>query len=205
MSQLHFFFFPLMAHGHMIPTLDMAKLVASRGCERLDFIPSPDLVNNFFKVTAMMQEQFKQLVEEWHSNCLVSDMLFPWTTDTAAKFNIPRLVFHGTCFFALCVAESIRHHKPFKNVSSNSEIFVVPNLSHQIKLTTMQLSPFDLIEEETIIFQIFHEVREANLKSYGVFFNSFYELELDYVERYTNVLSRKIWAIGPLLPVQQGH
>ncbi|MCD9645076.1 hypothetical protein HAX54_033751 [Datura stramonium] len=31
MGQLHFFFFPMMAQGHMIPTLDMAKLVACRG------------------------------------------------------------------------------------------------------------------------------------------------------------------------------
>ncbi|KAF3656406.1 Anthocyanin 3'-O-beta-glucosyltransferase [Capsicum annuum] len=244
MCKLHFFFFPLMAHGHMIPTLDMAKLVASRGvkatiittplnelvfsrsierskhlgieidirlikfqavennlpegCERLDLIPSPELVNNFFKATVMMQEQFEQLVEECHPNCLVSDMMFHWTTDTAAKFKISRIVFHGTCFFSLCVAESIRHHKPFKNVSSDSESFVVPNLPHQIKLTRTELSPFDLIEEETIIFQIFNEVREANLKSYGVIFNSFYELEPDYVEHYTKFLSRKNWAIGPL-------
>ncbi|KAK7847547.1 scopoletin glucosyltransferase [Quercus suber] len=29
--QLHIFFFPLMAHGHLIPTMDMAKLFAERG------------------------------------------------------------------------------------------------------------------------------------------------------------------------------
>ena len=28
---LHIFFFPFMAHGHMIPLVDMAKLFASRG------------------------------------------------------------------------------------------------------------------------------------------------------------------------------
>ncbi|KAJ6345818.1 hypothetical protein OIU78_008476 [Salix suchowensis] len=30
-NQLHVIFFPLMAHGHMIPLVDMAKLFASRG------------------------------------------------------------------------------------------------------------------------------------------------------------------------------
>uniref|UniRef100_A0A6N2JX61 Uncharacterized protein n=1 Tax=Salix viminalis TaxID=40686 RepID=A0A6N2JX61_SALVM len=29
--QLHIFFFPFLAHGHMIPSVDMAKLFASRG------------------------------------------------------------------------------------------------------------------------------------------------------------------------------
>ncbi|KAL3382777.1 hypothetical protein AABB24_002333, partial [Solanum stoloniferum] len=244
MSRLHFFFFPLMAQGHMIPTLDMATLVASRGvkatiittplnesvfsdsiernkhlgieidirlitfqavendlpegCERLDLVPSPELFKNFFKATAMMQEPFENLVKECHPDCIVSDMLFPWSTDSAAKFNIPRIVFHGTGFFALCVAESIKRNKPFKNVSSDSETFAVPNLPHQIRLTTTQLSPFDLEEEEAIIFQIFHEVREAYLKSYGVIFNSFYELEPDYFEHYTKVQDNKSWAIGPL-------
>ncbi|XP_059314003.1 scopoletin glucosyltransferase-like [Lycium ferocissimum] len=244
MHQLHFSFFPLIAHGHMIPTLDMAKLVVSQGikatiittplnesvfikaiqrnkhldleidirlikfqavenslpegCERLDLVPSPDLIFNFYKATAMMQEPFEQLVEELRPNCLVSDMLFPWTTDSAAKFNIPRLLFHGTSYFALCVAESIRSHKPFKNVSSDSEAFVVPNLPHQIKLSGSELSPFDRMEEETSIFHIFKTVRESVLKSYGIIFNSFYELEPDYVEHYTKVLGRKSWDIGPL-------
>lgn len=30
-NQLHALFFPFMAHGHMIPLVDMAKLFASRG------------------------------------------------------------------------------------------------------------------------------------------------------------------------------
>ncbi|KAJ8530055.1 hypothetical protein K7X08_036890 [Anisodus acutangulus] len=233
-----------MAHGHMIPILDMAKIVASRGvkatiittplnesvfskaiqrnkhlgieidirliefqavennlpegCERLDLVPSPDLFLNLFKATAMMQEPFEKLIEELRPNCLVSDMLFPWTNNSAAKFNIPGLLFHGTSYFALCVAESIRHHMPFKNVSSDSDTFIVPNLPHEIKLTRTQLSPFDQMEEDSVIFKIFKEVREADSKSYGVIFNSFYELEPDYVEHYTKVHGRKAWAIGPL-------
>ncbi|MCD9560708.1 Scopoletin glucosyltransferase [Datura stramonium] len=197
MGQLHFFFFPMMAQGHMIPTLDMAKLVACRGvkatiittplneyvfskaiernkhlgieidirlikfpavenglpeeCERLDLIPSDDKLPNFFKAVAMMQEPLEQLIEECRPNCLVSDMFLPWTTDTAAKFNIPRIVFHGTSYFALCVGDSIRRNKPFKYVSSDSETFVVPNLPHEIKLTRTQLSPFEQSDEESVI------------------------------------------------------
>ncbi|CAN4107739.1 unnamed protein product [Withania somnifera] len=244
MGQLHFFFFPLMAHGHMIPTLDMANLVASHGvkvtiitttlnesvfskaiqrnkqagneidirlikfqavenglpegCERLELVPSDKLLNNFFMATVMMQEPFEQLLHECRPNCIVSDMFLPWTNDSADKFDIPRLVFHGTSYFTLCVTDSIKRYKPFKNVSSDSHTFVVPNLPHQIKLTRTQLSPFDLVEEEKRMPPMIKEIRESGLKGYGIIFNSFYELEPDYAEHYTNVLGRKNWAIGPL-------
>ncbi|KAK6805666.1 hypothetical protein RDI58_003451 [Solanum bulbocastanum] len=192
MDQLHFFFFPLMAHGHMIPTLDMAKLVGGvkatiittplnqsvfskaiqrnkqdgneieiclikfqavenglpEGCERLDLVPTDELLNNFTMATTMMKEPFEQFLQECRPSCLVSDMFLPWTYDSAAKFIIPRLVFHGTSYFALCVTDSITRYKPFMNVSSDSDAFVIPNLPHQIKLTGTQLTPFDRIEEE---------------------------------------------------------
>lgn len=244
MGQLHFFFFPMMAQGHMIPTLDMAKLVASRGvkatiittplnesvfskaiqrnkhlgiqidirlikfpavendlpedCERLDRIPSDDKLPNFLKAAAMMKESLEQLIEECRPNCLISDMFLPWTTESAAKFNIPRIVFHGTSYFALCVGDSIRRNKPFKNVTSDSEAFVVPDLPHEIKLMRKQLSPFEQSDEESSMSHMIKAVRESDSKSYGVIFNSFYDLEPDYVEHYTNVLGRRNWAIGPL-------
>ncbi|KAL2512100.1 UDP-glycosyltransferase 73B3 [Abeliophyllum distichum] len=135
MSQLHVFFFPLMAHGHMIPTLEMAKLFTSRGVQTsiiatpgfvkpienarnsgfnigihlmkfppekselpdgitsLDQIISDDMILKFTKSLELLQEPVEKLLEEFRPDCLVADMFFPWATDAAAKFDIPRLVF----------------------------------------------------------------------------------------------------------------
>ncbi|KAA8545841.1 hypothetical protein F0562_020708 [Nyssa sinensis] len=241
MGQLRVFFFPLMAHGHMIPILDMAKLFASRGvkptiittplnapvftrktknlgseislivikfpavevglpegCENLDQIHSDEMIPKFLKATAMFQEQVDHVLQECRPNCLVADMFFPWATDVAAKFGIPRLVFHGTSFFALCATESMRLYKPHNKVSSDTEPFIVPHLPHEIKLTRMQLLPAQREGSETDFVKVLSKISETELTSYGVIVNSFYELEPAYADHYGKVLGRKAWHIGPV-------
>lgn len=233
-----------MAHGHMIPILDMAKLFSSRGvkatiittpvhapmfiqaslgneieievikfpsleagfpegCESLDQVLDLDdghlQLSNFFKATIMLQESLEHLLEKFRPNCLVADMFFPWATDIAAKFDIPRLIFHGTSCFALCSSENMRSYKPFKNVYSDFEPFLIPDLPHQIKLIKTQVPEYDLDEIENDFTKFTDLIRESEKKSYGVIVNSFYDLEPDYVEYYRKNLGRKSWHIGPLL------
>ncbi|XP_021298085.1 scopoletin glucosyltransferase-like [Herrania umbratica] len=247
--QVHMFFFPFMAHGHMIPTVDMAKLFATRGvmttivttphnasfftktikrskesgidigiktlkfptveaglpegCENADLIPtsqdeSSDMVRKFFMATFMLQEPLEQLLQECKPDCLVADMFFPWATDAANKFGIPRLVFHGTSFFSLCASECIRLYEPHKKVQSDSEPFVVPNLPGDIKLTKKQLPDYVKQDAETDFTKMVKASKESELRSYGVVVNSFYELEDTYADCYRNIFGRKAWHIGPV-------
>lgn len=235
-------FLPFMAHGHMIPTLDMAKLFHSRGvktiiistaefadpikkaresgldiglcilkfppegsdlpdtCVSFDHVLAyEDLLPKFVKALSMLQEPVEKLLEEFRPNCLVADMFLPWTTDSAAKLGIPRLVFHGVSTFALCASEQMKRHKPYENVSSDSEPFLLPDLPHQLKLVRTQVNPSEIEEKESAFSQLRVQMREAEKRSYGVLVNSFYELEPDYADHYKNVLGRKAWHIGPLL------
>nr|Q6QDB6.1 RecName: Full=Probable UDP-glucosyl transferase 73B6 [Rhodiola sachalinensis]AAS55083.1 UDP-glucose glucosyltransferase [Rhodiola sachalinensis] len=242
---LSIFFFPFMAHGHMIPMVDMARLFASQGvrctivttpgnqpliarsigkvqllgfeigvttipfrgtefglpdgCENLDSVPSPQHVFHFFEAAGSLREPFEQLLEEHKPDCVVGDMFFPWSTDSAAKFGIPRLVFHGTSYFALCAGEAVRIHKPYLSVSSDDEPFVIPGLPDEIKLTKSQL-PMHLLEgkKDSVLAQLLDEVKETEVSSYGVIVNSIYELEPAYADYFRNVLKRRAWEIGPL-------
>ncbi|KAE8698604.1 UDP-glycosyltransferase 73B4 [Hibiscus syriacus] len=247
--EIHMFFFPYFAHGHVIPTVDMAKLFASRGvkttivttpvnasffsntiqrsresgihiavellkfpaadvglpegCESTDLLPtSPDenfeTMMKFMQAVQLLQEPFEKLLREFKPDCLVADLFFPWATDAANKFGIPRLVFQGTSYISLCVMECMRIYEPHKKVQSDSEPFVVPNLPGDIKLTKSQLPDFLKQDVETDFSKIVKANREAELKSYGVVVNSFYELEAPYADYFRNVLGKKAWHIGPL-------
>ncbi|CAA3014131.1 scopoletin glucosyltransferase-like [Olea europaea subsp. europaea] len=244
MNQLHVFFLPYLAYGHMIPTLETAKLFASRGVQTtmivtpgfvepvekarksgfnigihvMKFPPeesglphgitsdqiSDDMLPKFLKSMDLLQEPLEKLLEEFRPDCLVADVLFPWATDAAAKFDIPRLIFHGTSFLALCASEHMRIYKPYKNVSSDLEEFVLPNLPHQLKFTGTQVPNFYREEIENELTKLLTKIKESEIRSYGVLFNSFYELEPDYADHYRKVLRRNSWHIGPLLLCNKG-
>ncbi|KAJ7946081.1 Glycosyltransferase [Quillaja saponaria] len=167
------------------------------GCENIDSIPSPDMFPNFLKAVAMLQEPFEQILFEYHPDCLVADIFFPWAVDAAAKFDIPRLVFHGTSFFSLCISESLKLYEPEKNVSSDTEQFLIPNLPDEIKLTRMQLPNFGKNDEDKETAKLWKKIKESEM-SYEVVVNSFYELEQAYADHYREELGKKAWHIGPV-------
>lgn len=171
-----------MAHGHMIPVIDMVKLFSSRGakstilttpsnskileksieafknqntdveigikifdfpcvdlglpegCDNVDFISSykkpgaGDLLLKLFLSTKHMKQQLESFIETTKPSCLVADMFFPWSTESAEKFGVPRLVFHGTSFFSLCCFYNMNTHKPHEKVATTCTPFVIPGL-----------------------------------------------------------------------------
>lgn len=243
-DELHVIFFPLMAQGHILPTLDMVRLFAARsvkttivttphnaplftktiektqnspskitlefikfpakevglpeGLENLDSVTTQELHRKFFDALSLLQQPLEDLIQKLRPHALVADMFFPWATDTASKYGIPRLIFHGTSFLSMCAMECIKKHKPHKSVSSDTEPFVLPGLPDQIKLTRLQLSDDLRLGWENDFTRLLSRAGEAEKRSFGMLVNSFYELEPRYVDHYRNVIGRKAWHIGPL-------
>ncbi|RVW49761.1 Scopoletin glucosyltransferase [Vitis vinifera] len=217
-DQLHVLFFPFMALGHMIPTIDMAKLFSARGVratiittplnapvaglpqglENLDQDASPEIRLKFFLAMSLFQQPLEQLLQEYRPHGLVADAFFPWALDVASKFGIPRLAFQGTGFFAMCALQSLTAHKPYKGVGSDTEPFLLPDLPDEIKLTRLQISNDLTLGLENDFTRFFKEARESEERSYGTIVNTFYELEPAYAEHWRKVLGRKAWHIGPV-------
>ncbi|KAK6246424.1 hypothetical protein SCA6_009514 [Theobroma cacao] len=136
--QLRIMFFPQLSYGHMIPTVDTARLFARngvkvtiattplnaslfanliqrekvsgsdidtciikfpsaeaglpQGCENVSSITSPEMSLKFFKALSLLHRPLEELLEQRRPDCLVADVTFPWATDIATKFGIPRLL-----------------------------------------------------------------------------------------------------------------
>ncbi|KAL3628431.1 hypothetical protein CASFOL_027477 [Castilleja foliolosa] len=245
-NSLHFVLFPFMAQGHMIPMIDIARLLSKRdiivtilltpynhnrfkpvidrsitsglsihishlkistletglpeGCENADMTSSFDDTIKFIKAMFMLEHQVEQILEGLKPSvcCLISDMLYPWTANIAAKLRIPRLVFHGTSCFSLLFMHIIGLSKAFEDiVASETEYFVVPYFPDRIEITKAQIkiassqNPYEFAK-------MWEQMEEANKKAFGTVANTFEELEPAYIEGYEKAKGQKVWCIGPV-------
>ncbi|XVF76341.1 hypothetical protein PTKIN_Ptkin13bG0258700 [Pterospermum kingtungense] len=243
-KQPHFVLIPLMAQGHMIPMVDMARLLAERGaivslittphnasrfdsviqrdtkfglqirlaeipfpceevglpggCENLDTLSSRDLLKKFYNALDMWQAPLEQYLEQQkpHPSCIISDKCLSWTSKTAQRFNVPRIVFHGMGCFSLLSSHNVKLHKTHLSVASDSEPFVVPGLPQKVEITRAQLpGAFVSLPD---LDDVRNQMQEAEMTAYGVVINSFDELEHGCMEEYRKAIKKKVWAIGPV-------
>lgn len=243
-DRLHFVLVPLLAQGHMIPMIDMGRLLAKRGvavilfttpfnasrfgntihraadaglpirlvslpfpclevglppdCENLDIVPSRDLIRNFYQAMDKLQEPLERYLQQLNPppSCIISDKCLSWTSETARKFNIPRLVFHGMGCFSLLSSHNIWLHNAHRKVLSDSEPFVVPGMPQKIEIKKAQLpGAFVTLPD---LDDIRNQMRQAESTAYGVVINSFNVLEQGCVEEYGQAIEKKVWTIGPV-------
>ncbi|WRX32780.1 hypothetical protein QQP08_025267 [Theobroma cacao] len=107
------------------------------GCENISSITSQEMGLKFIKALSLLQQPLQQMLEDCHPNCLVADAMFPWATEVAGKLKIPRLVFHGTSYFALNKIKMTRLQQPveLRESSVYDEIKKLMNQAFESEIT----------------------------------------------------------------------
>ncbi|KAL9266293.1 UDP-glycosyltransferase 73C3-like protein [Drosera capensis] len=243
--KLHFVLFPMMAQGHMIPIIDMSKLIAEQGvivtlimtpsnlsrfqstidraidkgldirvfvlkfpsqkvglpdgCENFDTLPSLDLSENFMNAIAMLEDPLERRISEMdpRPDCFISDFGFPWTTGLARKFDIPRIIFHGTGCFSLLCSHRLQRAKLLGTLPYDTDSWVVPGIPGSVEITRPWL-PKSPTSSSSYMDEIRKKTRVAEEESFGVVVNSFDELEFEYAKGYKEAKGGRVWCLGPV-------
>ncbi|WVZ88083.1 hypothetical protein U9M48_034636 [Paspalum notatum var. saurae] len=167
------------------------------GCERLDHVPSADLVPNFFDATALFGEAVAQHCRRLLTppSCVVAGMCNTW----ARQLGAPCFIFHGFGAFALLCYEYLNTHKPHEAAASPDELFDVPVLPPPFgfKLARRQLprqfQPCCSIPEHRL-----RELRAFEMAVDGVVVNSFDELEHGSAAHLAATTGKTVLAVGPV-------
>ncbi|XP_019162208.1 PREDICTED: UDP-glycosyltransferase 73C3-like [Ipomoea nil] len=251
---LHFIVFPMMAQSHMLPVIDVARMLARcdgvmvtilttpvnadrfrsmlhrdrqrgfdirelelrfpckeaglpEGCENADLVPKgKNLDMNFLAAVGMLRPQVEEAMKrcEPPASCIVSDMLLTWTAEIAEGLNIPRIVFNVSSCFSYCCANKITDSGILGGVKSETEMFTVPDVPHNVQVCKAQVKgvAFDpTVLNSDIAKLVAEKLRQTVNAAYGAIVNSFDELEPDYVEMYGG----RVWCVGPVWLCNQEH
>ncbi|XP_021848888.1 UDP-glycosyltransferase 73D1-like [Spinacia oleracea] len=172
------------------------KVGLPEGCENLDIIPSRDMIKNFYKAMDEMQIPLEENLQRLSTpaSCIISDKCLSWTSKTAEKFKIPRVVFHGMNCFSLLASHNIKLHNTHLSVSSSSQPFLVPGMPYRIQITKAQLpGSFVALPD---LEDIRDQMREAESRAFGVIVNSFSDLEHQCIQDYQKAINKRVWCIG---------
>ncbi|KAH1045208.1 hypothetical protein GYH30_026419 [Glycine max] len=173
-----------------------AQLGLPDGAENLKDGTSLEILGKIVYGISMLQGQIEPLFQDLQPDCLVTDLLYPWTVESAAKLGIPRLYFYSASYFASCATYFIRKHKPHERLVSDTQKFSIPGLPHNIEMTTLQLEEWERTKNE--FSDLMNAVYESESRSYGTLCNSFHEFEGEYELLYQSTKGVKSWSVGPV-------
>ncbi|XAR69125.1 Trans-zeatin O-beta-D-glucosyltransferase [Bertholletia excelsa] len=149
------------------------------------------------RTLAILHPLADDLVRCHRPDAIISDLNLPWTAQISRKYGIPRIVFHSTSCFALCISQCIGAYRPHEGVNSDYEAFPVPGLPEPVHITKSDM-PTGVFNEPGLQ-ELFGLFAEADQNTYGaVMANTFSELEPKYVEHFEKSSKKKVWPVGPV-------
>ncbi|KAF0906714.1 hypothetical protein E2562_012540 [Oryza meyeriana var. granulata] len=166
------------------------------GSESGTALSSQDDRDKFFLALVRLREPFDRFLSEHHADAVVVDSFFKWGVDAAAEHGVPRLGFLGTSVFARSCTNSMLCNNPLEASPDDPDAIVtLPGLPHRVELRRSQMMD---PKKRPDHWELLKGINAADQRSFGELFNSFHELEPDYVEHYRTTLGRRAWLVGPV-------
>ncbi|KAG4922206.1 hypothetical protein JHK86_051019 [Glycine max] len=166
------------------------------GVENVKNVTSREMLDKISLGLLILKDPIELLFQEMQPDCIVTDMLYPWTVESAAKLGIPRLYFYSSSYFTSCAGHFVRKHKPHERMDSDNQKFSIPGLPHNIVITTLQVEEW--VRTKNDFTDHLNAIYESESRSYGTLYNSFHELEGDYEQLYQSTKGVKCWSVGPV-------
>ncbi|MED6135181.1 hypothetical protein PIB30_043881 [Stylosanthes scabra] len=170
---------------------------------------SKDMPTSVIPLMLSFSNLHSPLLQWFHSHpsppkLIISDMFSGWTQNLATHLNIPRIVFSPSGSFALSTMYFLWSHLPTRqNPNDQNELVSFHTLPNSPKYPWWQISPlFRRYASGEPGSELIRDWFQANIASWGLVVNSFNELEKPYLEHLKKELRHdRVWAVGPLLPV----
>ncbi|KAL6500867.1 hypothetical protein OROHE_025362 [Orobanche hederae] len=205
--ELHFVLVPLLAQGHMIPMIDMAKLLAGHGVTT-SLVTTPHNTARFSETIrrARASGLHIQLIEIPFPSQEVGLPPGCENLDSVPSRDLLRNFYCALDKLQEPLEQYLQAHgpppsciisdRPHVSVGSDSEPFVIPGMPVDVEITKAQLpGSFVALPD---LDDIRNQMQEAESNAYGVVVNTFSELEAGCAEEYRKAVNKKIWCIGPV-------
>jgi hypothetical protein len=170
------------------------------GFENVKFLTKShgkDSYGKFLHAAQLLREPFDRLLATSRPrvDAVVTDSFFAWSPDAAAAHGVPRLVFLGSSVFARSCSDAMLRSGPLEDDDDPDALVSLPGLPHRVELRRRQmLDPVKRPGE----WEFYESNNAADQRSFGEVFNSFRELEPDYMEHFHATLGRRAWLVGPV-------
>ncbi|CAL1391885.1 unnamed protein product [Linum trigynum] len=171
------------------------------GVESTDKLPSVDsLFPHFALATERIRPDFESALENlrpWPS-FMVSDGFLWWTEDSAEKFGIPRLVFHGMSNHAASVSRAVAGDRLLFGPESDDELIAVTRFPGVRVCKSDFEETARTPDPEGPFYDFVMKAFGAPSRSYGYVMNSFHEFEPVFADHLNALGKQKYYSVGPL-------
>ncbi|KAI3820917.1 hypothetical protein L1987_08471 [Smallanthus sonchifolius] len=161
------------------------------------------------------QQLFNPIVKWFKSQpsppvAIISDFFLGWTTDLASHLGIQRVMFSTSGALGSSIFHALWRDIPEINDANTDkdESFLIsfPEIPNSPEFPWWHLPPASRIYKKgDQYFESFRMTMLANIKSWGIVYNTFEGLEGVYIDHMKKQMGHnRVWAVGPLLPEEHG-